>query len=256
MMLKVLRHDGRPETAPHYDLFEIDPEPGMTVLGALFRVREVYDDSLAFRYSCRGAVCGSCAMLVNRYPALACRTQVAGLLAGEEREPLAPYPAIEGGEAWDAGTTVLVEPLPHLPVLRDLVVDMAPFFAHYRAMRPTFAPADRAPERERSMAPETAGALEVYTACLLCGACYGACPVDGDDPAYAGPAALAKVYRFHLDPREAGNGRRLRTADTPDGWWRCEFHANCRRVCPRGIEPNVAIGRARAELTRRKKGGE
>ncbi|MDD1668696.1 MAG: succinate dehydrogenase/fumarate reductase iron-sulfur subunit [Methanomicrobiales archaeon] len=246
MELKVFRwRPGMP--APAYESFVIDPEPGMTVLAGLFRAQEK-DDTLAFRYSCRGAVCGTCAMLINKVPRLACRTQLQPLLEGKDSITLAPYPALELTVPWDAGKEVLIEPLPHLPVIRDLVVDMSLFFEHYRLVDPVFSPAGPDPERERPMSPAAVKELVTYANCILCGACFGACPVNGRNPRYLGPAALAALYRFRIDPREAGGTGRLKRGDTPDGWWGCEFHTNCRRVCPKGVPPNIAIGRARQEL--------
>ena len=246
MQLKVFR--SRPGVpGPRYDSFEIDPVPGMTVLAALFKAQEK-DETLAFRYSCRGAVCGTCAMLINKVPRLACRTQVQDLLEGKAAVPLAPYPALEVTVPWDAGKEVLVEPLPHLPVIRDLIVDMSLFFEYYRVVDPVFSPDGPDPERERLMTPAAVKELVLYANCILCGACFGACPVNGRNPGYLGPAALAALYRFHIDPREAGGTARLGRADTQNGWWGCEFHTNCRRVCPKGVPPNIAIGRARQEL--------
>lgn len=252
MKLKIFRYN--PENGEQrYDTFEIESSPGMTVLAALFEVQKVHDDSLAFRYSCRGAVCGTCAMLINKVPRLACRTQGARLLDGSLAVDLAPYPALEVTVPWNPEEEVLIEPLPHLPLIRDLVVDMEPFFAFYRAVRPVFSPAEQAPARERLMDREAVRALEAYTNCILCGACFGACPVDAKNANYYGPAALAKLYRFHIDPREAEDGSRLEQANTPEGWWGCEFHTNCRRVCPKGVPPNIAIGNARRELSEKGK---
>ena len=255
MRLKVFRH--RPGMAePRYDTFEIEATPGMTVLSALFLVQENFDDSLAFRYSCRGAVCGSCAMLINKVPRLACRTQVMSLLADEQKISLSGYPAIGGTVSWDSKEEVLVEPLPHLPVICDLVVDMTRFFAFYRDIDPVFRPLDPDPEKERLMDPSSVRELELYTNCILCGACFAACPVDAKNPHFSGPAALAALYRFCIDPREGRRIERLNAADTPDGWWGCEFHANCRQVCPRGVPPIVAIGEARQEIKKQRKEGE
>jgi succinate dehydrogenase / fumarate reductase, iron-sulfur subunit len=276
MRLKVRRTG--PETSPRYDTFELAAPPGATVLSLLFAARDTFDDSLAFRYSCRGAVCGSCAMLINKVPRLACRTQVATLLrrrdiTGENgdctaahsmgcSEGLSPFspslhpnPALEEGERWNVTEEVLVEPLPHLPVLRDLVVDMTKFYRFLQAVRPVLRPAAGAPAREYRMEPAAVRELENYTNCILCGACYGACPVAGENPDYLGPAALAQLYRFHIDPRESRDGSRLALADKPDGWWACRFYTNCRTVCPKGVPPNLAIGRARQEL-KAKEGGD
>jgi succinate dehydrogenase / fumarate reductase iron-sulfur subunit len=253
MKLKVFRfHTGMAE--PRYDTFVIEPVRGMTVLTALFVIQERFDESLAFRYSCRGAVCGSCAMLINKVPRLACRTLVQPLLDGKLTvPPLSPYPAQAVNVPWNPGEEILVEPLPHLTVIRDLVVDMAPFFAAYHALHPVFRPAGEPPEKEYLMDPEEVKNVAQYTNCILCASCFGACPVNAKNPRYPGPAALAQLYRFHIDPREKPGPSRLDQADNPDGWWACEFHTNCRRVCPRGVPPDRAIGLARRELSKDKK---
>jgi len=280
MKLKVYRYR-QGMASPRYDIFEPEPRPGMTVLDALFQFQEKLDDSLAFHYSCRGAVCGTCAMLINKVPRLACRTQVESLLKGGLKVPIVPYPAIEETVPWNPQEEVLVEPLPHLPVIRDLIVDMEMFFRHYRLIEPVFMPlndnAERErpmepaavkklevytncilcaanAERERPMEPAAVKKLEVYTNCILCAACSGACPVQGKDSRYLGPAALAKLYRFHIDPRESGTSR-LKTADIPTGWWACEFFENCSRVCPKGVPPRIAIAKAVAQLKKEKKRG-
>ena len=157
---------------------------------------------------------------------------------------------------WKPEEEVLVEPLPHLPVIRDLVVDMSEFFRYYRILDPVFRPAGPDPAKERLMDPGSVKDLETYTNCILCAACFGACPVNAKNPRYPGPAALAKLYRFHIDPREAGNGSRLLVADTPDGWWACMFHGNCAKVCPKSVTPNIAIGKARKELSALKGHGD
>lgn len=241
---------------PRYDTFELEPANGMTVLSALFHVQEHFDDSLAFRYSCRGAVCGTCAMLINRVPRLACRTQLHALVAGKLSLPLHAYVLPEYTEPWDPATEIIIEPLPNLPVIKDLIVDMTTFFANYRAVDPAFHPPDRHPEKERPMSPAAVRELEKYTTCILCAACFGACPVNGKNPRYLGPAALAKLYRFHIDPREQPGPGRLAAADKPEGWWACEFHTNCRKVCPKDVPPDIAIGHARQELNRIRKARE
>jgi succinate dehydrogenase / fumarate reductase iron-sulfur subunit len=271
MKVKVKRYD--PETGRGgYDTFEIEPEPGMTVLDALFAIQNTRDDSLAFRYACRGAICGSCAMLINRVPRLACRTQVARLLDGSDTVELKPYPAIEGGTGsaggieaggdmagdaapeWNPAEEILIEPLPHHKVVKDLVVDIEKFFCLYRAVEPALKAAGEVPKREFRMEVDAVKQLEEYTNCILCGACVGACPVNSKTGEYLGPAALAKLYRFHIDPREAGGDSRLLLANCAEGWWGCEFHTNCMRVCPKKVKPNVGIGSARRRLTEMGKG--
>jgi len=252
MRLKVFRFRPGMEQ-PRYDTFVIEPAPGKTVLTALFEAQSRYDDSLAFRYSCRGAVCGTCAMLINRVPRLACRTRLGALTTGDSDLSLSHYVLPHLTEPWAKQEEVLVEPLPNLPVIKDLIVDMDEFFAHYRAIEPEFRPGGPDPEKERLMTGEAVRELEQYTTCILCAACYAACPVTGKNPRYTGPAALAKLYRFFIDPREQQGPARLMTADTQDGWWACEFHTNCRRVCPKDVPPDKAIGHARKKLREMKK---
>jgi succinate dehydrogenase / fumarate reductase iron-sulfur subunit len=247
MRLKVFRFD-RETGESRYDIFEIEISAGVTVLSALFKIQEELDDSLAFRYSCRGAVCGSCAMLINKIPALACRVRIETLLKGEGKIKLRYFPEMEKTVSWDPENEVLVEPLPSLPKIKDLVVDMDKFFEFYRAVEPTFEPISELPERERVMQPDAVKEIEKYTNCILCAACVGACPVSGKEKDFLGPAALAKLYRFHIDPREADNVSRLMLANSKSGWWGCEFHANCRAVCPKGVPPIEGIGKARKEL--------
>ena len=247
MKLKVYRYQEGMES-PEYDNFEVEREPGLTVLGALLHIQEQLDDSLSFRYSCRGAVCGTCAMLINKIPRLACRTQVEPLLKGDLKISIFPYPGVGETIPWDTKKEVLVEPLPHLGVIKDLMVDMDKFFEYYRFIQPVFKPSNSNPEKERLMDPEDVRKLEEYTSCILCAACFGACPVEGPSPEYLGPAALAKLYRFHIDPREGEDRSRLKIADIPSGWWACDFYGNCRKVCPKGVPPITGIEKAVDEL--------
>jgi succinate dehydrogenase / fumarate reductase, iron-sulfur subunit len=237
-----------------YRSYEVEERPGMTVLDALFQIHDRQDDSLSFRYSCRGAVCGSCAMLINKVPRLACRTQMAGLI-DERPLRLAPSPSIVPTAGWDPATEALIEPLPNMPVIKDLIVDMDDFYAKYRSIVPTLH-AETDGDRESLMGPAKVHELELYTNCILCAACYGACPIDGSDPSYLGPAALAKLYRFHIDPRDHYPGNRLDLADGAHGWNACRFYTNCNKVCPKGVPPNTAIGKARQELKTTGKGSE
>jgi len=254
MKIKVLR--SAENTPTRYDTFEFEPSPGMTILGALFHIQQNFDDSIAFHYSCRGAVCGTCGMLINKVPRLACRTQVESLLKGDLKIPLSPYKAIEETLEYDPKKEVLIEPLPHLPVIKDLIVDMDKFFNYYKFVEPVFKPSDQNPEKERLMDHEAVKELELYTNCILCAACFGSCPVDGTKPDYLGPAALAKLYRFFIDPREEDKESRLERADIPNGWWACEFHGNCRRVCPKEVPPLIAIAKAREKLDQIKDGND
>ncbi|HTY47468.1 MAG TPA: succinate dehydrogenase/fumarate reductase iron-sulfur subunit [Methanomassiliicoccales archaeon] len=253
MILTVRRYGNK---GSRYERFEVRSTPGMTVLDALFQARDEQDDSLAFRYSCRGAVCGSCAMLINGVPRLACKTQVSSLLAKEPGPKLARFLKDDSAVMYDGSKEVMVEPLPNMPVLKDLIVDMTEFFSKYQRLNPWLIPREPEPSREYPMTLAAVRELERFTNCILCGACYGACPVNGENAGYIGPAALAKLYRFRIDPRDALGGSRLKKADAPEGWWACRFYANCYHVCPRSVPPNYAIGKARKELRSEKEAGE
>jgi succinate dehydrogenase / fumarate reductase iron-sulfur subunit len=253
MRIRVARGYGVKSTA--YQNYEVPDRPGQTVLEALLYVHDNLDDTLAFRYSCRGAVCGSCGMLINRVPRLACRTQLASLLLPERIHLKTSVTIPEGG--FEIGKEALIEPLPNLERQKDLMVDMAPFFKAYKVISPYLF---EGKSRDNLMDKPTVKELERFTNCVLCAVCYSSCPINGSDPDYLGPAALAKLYRFVIDPRDSEGMKRLGKADTPTGWRGCKFHANCAAVCPKGVPPNHAIAKARKMIeegaTGSRRGGE
>jgi succinate dehydrogenase / fumarate reductase iron-sulfur subunit len=228
---KVLRFDPDKDKEAAYQAFTLDVPEGMTVLEALLRILTEQDGGLAFRYACRGAVCGSCALVINGHINLACRVQVRGL--GTE--------------------TVTLEPLPNLPVLKDLVVDMEPFFEKNLAVEPWLQPAGPDPEKERLVDPRQWAEAEPYTNCILCASCYGVCPAAERAPAYLGPAALAKHYRFLADVRDAADERRLALVDGEQGVEGCDMVWSCVEVCPKGVPPTQGIGKSRARIRRAKR---
>lgn len=238
MRLKVWR-SGKGGKDVRYVTYDIQPTPGMSVLEALFEIQDEYDDGLAFRYSCRGAVCGSCAMTINREPRLACRTQVAEAPL-MKRLALREFPGLARKEPWDKNTEILVEPLPNLPIEKDLIVDMTRFYDAYRKIKPWMD----APEDQKTfskMSPEEMSKVEKFANCILCAACFGACPVCEKDEAYVGPAALAWSYRFYEDVRETQRDDKLSVAGERDGVPGCEFIYNCVKVCPKSVAPASAI---------------
>ncbi len=260
MRLRVQRFEPGRDAAPSYQVYDVPDEPGQTVLTALFTVQDTLDGSLAFRYSCRGAVCGSCAMLINRVPRLACRTQTAQVL-GEHSSKLTPFPSIEGAPAgWDPAGEVLVEPLPNFPVVRDLVVDMGRFWDALEEVEPWLVPAEEAgPGMERLMGHDDVLRLERLVGCILCGLCTGSCPVAHERQDFLGPAALAKARRFQEDPRDVRRDGILEMLDTEEGLRGCDLVFNCVKVCPRNVAPGGAIRKMKDEaerLPRLEQGGE
>ncbi len=234
------------DAGERYDDYEVACRLEITVLDLLFHLQEKHDQSLAFRYSCRGAVCGSCAILVNKVPVLACRTTLARVLEKDFAENV----SLPAGEEIPEGG-LLLEPLPKLPVIRDLVVDWEPFFNCYHKAEPVLRTANNAPDNEYPMDQDEVKELEKYTNCILCALCWSACPVVGKIENYPGPAALAKLYRFYLDPRETEKKSRLLLADQDSGWWACDFYKNCSKVCPKKVPPDLAIGKARSKLNQK-----
>jgi len=194
----------------------------MSVLEALLEIQHEQDGSLAFRYACRGAVCGSCSMSINGLVGLADRVQTKNLKSN-----------------------ILVEPLPYMPVLKDLIVDMTFFWQHFQEIKPWLLPAESAPERERLMSPKDAERIESFATCILCGSCYAACPVTKRDRDFLGPALLTRVYRFLADPRDSREVEFLAKLNSEQGVWGCDTIFNCVKVCPKQIRPNDAIVAAR-----------
>ena len=238
MRFRIKRFDGENS---RFDIFEVRVKPHMSVLDALFQIQDEQDSSLAFRYSCRGAVCGSCAMMINKKHRLACRTQVSEIavehvIAPKGYGPVA-VPLIKTGE------DVLVEPLPNLPVIRDLIVDWEPFFGHYRAIKPWLESNDG-----KIMSQDDVKKVDKYAACILCCICYAACPVAAREKEFPGPAALAKAWRFYADIRNINPEKILRNVDSENEVWACDTVYRCVEVCPKKVPPTNAITSLRRKI--------
>ncbi len=216
--LEIFRYDPEvPEKAePRFDTFYLEYYEGMTVLDALMDARDDYDPTLTFRHSCRQAVCGSDALFVNGSQILGCKTQIEDLA-----EP------------------IRIEPLPHRPVLKDLVVDMEHFYDQMRAVEPYFDPDDlpSGELEEQRQSRENREKIKMSTRCIWCGACMSSCNIAAGDNQYLGPAAINKAYRFYFDEREGEDrGRkRLETLEQEHGVWRCQTQFSCTDVCPKDI---------------------
>ncbi|MCX9083999.1 MAG: succinate dehydrogenase/fumarate reductase iron-sulfur subunit [Candidatus Methanoperedens sp.] len=234
MRFKIKRSDGEHS---RFDLFEVKLKPHMSVLEALFQIQDEEDSTLAFRYSCRGAVCGSCAMMINKKLRLACRTQVSEIV-GENVLSISAYGPI-AKPVIKTGNEILIEPLPNLPLIKDLIVDMNPFFKNYEYMKPWFESNTKG--KENKMSQGEVNKVDKYAACILCGLCYGSCPVSSRNKNYLGPAALAKGYRFYADSRYQNGDRMLERLDIPQGVWACNHVYRCVEVCPKQVPPTNAI---------------
>ncbi|MCC7487090.1 MAG: succinate dehydrogenase iron-sulfur subunit [Burkholderiales bacterium] len=229
MRFRILRFDPERDAKPAFRDYEVQLAPSdRMLLDALERLR-AQDDSLAYRRSCREGVCGSDAMNINGRNGLACITSLAGL-----REP------------------VTLAPLPGFAVIRDLVVDMTRFFAHYHEIRPYLVNDEPPPERERLQSPEERARLDGLYECILCACCTGFCPSYWWNPdKYVGPAGLLQAERFIADSRDRASAERLDFLDDVYRLYRCRAIMNCTEVCPKGLNPARAIEEIKLELLRR-----
>ena len=216
--VKVKRYDPESENpAPYWSEYKVDIDPYTTVLDTLINIREYMDGGLALRCSCRSAICGSCAMRVNGHATLACKTRVS--LISPEGEP------------------VTVEPVGNMPIIKDLVVDMTPFWDKIKAVEPWLQPEGPEPEGEYLAPNEDMLHLAGVMDCIMCGACVSDCTVLEVDPNFLGPAALAKAYRFVADPRDGQDSARLDGLSAYSGIWDCTRCYECVQVCPKGVAP-------------------
>lgn len=212
------------------DSFAVPYEGQLTVLEGLFYVQEKLDPSLSFRYCCRASVCGSCAMYISGRYRLACQTNVKHLSSAE----------------------VTVAPLPHLPLVKDLVCDMTDFFAKYEYVEPWLVRRSEPPEREILQSPGDRKKLDMPIDCILCGSCYSSCPSVWTEEHYLGPAALLWAYRFEVDSRDEARKERLPRWDNERGAYRCHAIANCIEACPKELSPTEGIAHLKMAAVRRR----
>ena len=226
---EIFRYDDAKHDQPRFQTYELaaggNMPAKMSVLEALLKIQSEQDPSLAFRYACRGAVCGSCAMSINGKLSLACRVQLENL----------------------AGDRVIVEPLPNFDVLKDLVVDMDPFWAKYERIRP-WLHAEISAVGESRMSQQQRMRIDQYVNCILCGVCAAACPVLRSNADFTGPAALAKLYRFLADSREDRGTETLDAEDRHEGVWGCHTITRCIQACPKDVRPTDGIEGLRRKL--------
>jgi succinate dehydrogenase / fumarate reductase iron-sulfur subunit len=211
--------------------YQISAEDGDRVLDALHKVKWDVDGSLTFRRSCAHGVCGSDAMRINGKNRLACKTLL------KDVNPSEP---------------ITVEPIKGLPVLKDLVVDMEPFFDAYRSMMPFLVNNGNEPTRERIQSQADRDRFDDTTKCILCAACTSSCPVYWTDGQYFGPQAIVGAHRFIFDSRDDATDQRLEILNDREGVWRCRTTFNCTEACPRGIEVTKAIQEVKRALIFRK----
>ncbi len=216
--VRVQRYDPERDAKPRWAVYRVEVEPTDRVIDVLHKIKAEQDGSLAVRRSCLHGVCGSDALVINGRNRLACKTLVR-----------------------DLGRTLTVAPLRGFRIIKDLVVDMRPFFQKYRAIMPYLVNDEPPPPHERLQSPEERARFDDTTKCILCAACTTACPVFWADSRYLGPAAIVQAHRFIFDSRDRAWRERLQLLSDDEGVWRCRKVFNCVEACPRHINVTKAI---------------
>lgn len=217
--MKILRYNPEVDTKPHYENYVIEQEPTDRVLDGLNTIKWYQDGTLTYRRSCAHGVCGSDAMRINGRNRLACKLLMQ-----------------------DVGTSVTIEPILGFQVLKDLVVDMEPFFASYRAIKPFLINNDQPPSgRERLQTAEDRDRIDDTSKCIMCACCTTACPITWTNADFIGPASIVQAHRFIYDSRDQGSEERLNILNDKSGVWRCRTIFNCTDACPRDIKITRAI---------------
>ena len=219
--IQVLRYRPEQEDAPIWQSYFVPFTDDMSVLQGLQYIKDDVDGTLSFRWSCRMAICGSCGMMVNGKPALACQTFLRDMLPGPVR----------------------VEPLAHFPIERDLVVNAEGFIRKLESIKPYLIP--KSPrslaDGEYLQTPQQLEQFEQYSSCINCMLCYSACPQYGLDDAFTGPAVLALLHRYNADSRDGGRAARMEILNAEEGVWSCTAVGYCSEVCPKHVDPANAV---------------
>jgi succinate dehydrogenase / fumarate reductase iron-sulfur subunit len=223
--VKIRRYNPEVDAEPHWESYSVDALPTDRVLNLLLQIKGYQDGTLTFRRSCAHGVCGSDAMRINGVNRLACKVLVK-----------------------DMPDEITIEPIKGLPLEKDLVVDMEPFFEAYRSIKPFLITYGNAPSREHIQSQADRERFDDTTKCILCAACTTSCPVYWTDGQYFGPAAIVNAHRFIFDSRDQGAEERLEILNDREGVWRCRTTFNCTEACPRGIQITQAIAEVKRAL--------
>jgi len=214
--------------------FQVEADQFTSVLDILVSVKEKQDHTLSMRYSCNMGICGSCGMVINGKPRLACETNVYSLRT----------------------STIHVGPMEAHPLLRDLVTDFDEFFEKHRSVKPWLIREDIEEKfRAEKEYPQTRSQVDNFldfAHCIKCGLCVDACPVSNTNPHFVGPQALAQAYRYNSDSRDQGEKERLDSLDRMDGVWGCEFAGACSEVCPKGVDPALTIQQLKLDIMKKR----
>jgi len=225
--LKIFRYDPQKDKEPYYQKFEVEADPMERLLDCLNRIRWEQDPSLSFRWSCGHGVCGSDGMRINGICGLPCQKLVR-----------------------DFEEEVLIEPLPVFKVIKDLIVDLTPFFERYHSIKPYLMTKTHPPDQERIQLPEQHLQFEEAIRCILCACCTASCPINQNKETekYVGPAALVRAFRYLFDSRDNASEERMALLDQKNGAWGCQTLGKCTEVCPKEIPVTKQIGRIKKRI--------
>lgn len=230
IVFHVRRYIPEQDAKPRWQDYTIRVEPGMTVLDGLHRIKETRDQTLAWRFSCRMGVCGSCGMLINGRPDLSCNTQIFDV----------------------TDSRLVLAPMPNYDIIKDLVADLRPLFEKHTSVRPYIDRQDfgseLSPNRELIQSVEELERYLQFTYCIRCGLCLAACPTVASDRDYLGPMPLAQAHRYNSDSRDAGFEMRRMIVGSSHGAFRCHYAGECSNVCPKGVDPARAIQLLKRDL--------
>lgn len=227
--LRIAQYNPKKDTERKFIEFQVPYEKWTTVLDTILDVKKHFDHSVGVRYSCRQASCGSCGMIINGKPKLACFTKITEL----------------------GSDLVTVEPMHNFPIIRDLVVSFERLFDTHKRLKPYLISEDSeiTPGTKESLqSPEEVEKYIQFANCIKCGLCNSACPTMATDSSFIGPQALAQAYRYIADNRDKGKDKRLKIIDDSHGIWRCHFAGSCSQVCPKGVDPAMGIQLLRGYL--------
>ncbi len=225
--LRIFRFNPNSDAPPTFNEYKVPVQKWTTILEAILHVKQNLDHSIAVRYSCRQASCGSCGMRINGYPRLACYTKISEI----------------------DSNIITVEPMFNFPMIRDLVVDFKQMFSTHNRMKPYIINEELDSEKKEFLqTPEDVEKYLQFSYCIKCGLCNSGCPTMATDKSFIGPQGLAQAYRYIADNRDKGKKERLKIVDESHGIWRCHFAGTCSHVCPKGVDPAMAIQLLRGYL--------